>query len=214
MEELLTTKLYIPATRPELVPRPRLIERLNEGLGQNQGFGRKLTLIAAPAGFGKTTLMAEWVAGFRLKVESSVNSEQHSALDFQPVFAWLSLDEGDNDPTRFLSYFIAALKRIEGIDLPLEKTLSMIQSPQPRPTETILVSLINEIAAVNARIIFVLDDYHLIDAQPIHGALIFLLENMPPQMHLVIATREDPQLPLARLRALGPWRACRPPWRD
>jgi LuxR family maltose regulon positive regulatory protein len=203
VEELLTTKLYIPATRPELVPRPRLIERLNEGIRQNQGFGRRLTLISAPAGFGKTTLVAEWVAGFRLKVESSVHSEQHSAFDFQPVFAWLSLDEGDNDPTRFLSYFIAALKRIEGIDLPLEKTLSMIQSPQPRPTETILVSLINEMAAINARIIFVLDDYHLIDAQPIHGALSFLLENMPPQMHLVMATREDPQLPLARLRAQG-----------
>ncbi|NIQ89362.1 MAG: LuxR family transcriptional regulator, partial [Deltaproteobacteria bacterium] len=115
--------------------------------------------------------------------------------------AWLSLDEGDNDPTRFLAYFVAALQTIEAN---IGKgTLSALQSPQPPPTEAILTSLINEIAALPDRIILVLDDYHLIEAQPIHDALTFLLEHLPPQMHLVIATREDPHLPLARLRARG-----------
>jgi len=174
---LLKPKLYIPPIRPELVPRPRLIERLNAGLH------RKLTLISAPAGFGKTTLLSEWVAG----------SER-------PV-AWLSLDEGDNDPTRFLSYSIAALRTIEANIA--KGVLSALQSPQPPPAEDILTVLINEIAAIPGRIILVLDDYHLIEAEPIHDALTFLLRHLPPQMHLVIATRENPLLPLARLRARG-----------
>jgi len=187
-DTLLTTKLFIPTTRPELVPRPRLIERLDEGLH------RKLTIISAPAGFGKTTLVSEWIDTFRLdtpKENQIVNK-----------VAWLSLDEGDNDPARFLSYFIAAINQIEGIDATFGKgALSMLQSPQPPPTITILTSLINEIAAITIRIILVLDDYHLIDAQPIHDALSFLLENIPSQVHLVITTREDPPLSQARLRS-------------
>ena len=180
---LLQTKLYIPSPRPELVPRPRLIERLNEGLDQSQGFSRKLTLISAPAGFGKTTLVSEW-----------------SAACQQPV-AWLSLDEGDNDLTRFLAYFIAALRTIEAdIDPGL---LSALQSPQPPPTEAVLIALLNEIATHPDRLILVLDDYHLIEVQTIHNALTFLLEHLPSQIHLVIATRDDPHLPLARLRARG-----------
>ena len=120
---LLTTKFYIPQTRPELVRRSRLIERLNAGLRQNQGFGRKLTLISAPAGFGKTTLVSEWVA----------------SCD-RPV-AWLSLDDEDNDPTRFLTYVITALQTIEAnIEAGV---LSLLQSSQPRPTELILTSLRN-----------------------------------------------------------------------
>ena len=174
---ILATKLYIPPPRPKVVFRPRLIERLNEGLH------RKLTLISAPAGFGKTTLVSEWVAG----------CERPSA--------WLSLDEGDNDPTRFLAYLVAALQTIaanigEGV-------LGVIQSPQPPPTESILTALLNEITAVPDSFTLVLDDYHVIDSNPIDNALTFLLEHLPPQMHLVIATREDPDLPLARLRVQG-----------
>jgi LuxR family maltose regulon positive regulatory protein len=187
-ESLLTTKLFIPSTRPELVSRPRLVERLNGGLHH------KLTLISAPAGFGKTTLVSEWVENLRLAAKKENQIENR--------IAWLSLDESENDPARFLTYLIAALNQVEGIDATFGKgALSMLQSPQPPPTETILTSLINEIATIPDRIILVLDDYHLIDAQPIHDALTFHLEHLPQQMHLVIATREDPHLPLARLRA-------------
>ena len=180
MEQLLATKLYIPPTRPELVSRPRLIEQLNEGLH------RKMTLVSAPAGFGKSTLLSSWV--------SQVGSRKH--------VAWLSLDEGDNDLVRFLAYFIAALNQIEGKEGTIGKgALTMLQSPQPPPTETVLTPLINEIAAIPDKIILILDDYHLIETQHIHDALAFLLEHLPPKMHLVIATREDPRLPLSGIRA-------------
>jgi LuxR family maltose regulon positive regulatory protein len=174
---LLTTKLYIPPVRPELVSRPRLIERLNTGLH------RKLALISAPAGFGKTTLVIQW-------------------LERAPYpSAWLSLDESDNAPTRFLVYFIAALQTIK-TDIG-KGVLSALQSPQPPPAKAILTSLLNEITAIPDRIVLVLDDFHLIDAQSIYETLTFLLQHLPPRMHLVIATREDPLLPLARLRARG-----------
>lgn len=182
---VLATKLYVPPPRSKAVIRRRLIERMNEGIQ------RKLTLISASAGFGKTTLVSEWVAGCG-----------------RPV-AWLSLDEGDNDPTRFLTYLIAALQTImanigAGV-------LGVLQSPQPPPIESILTALINEIITIpnnpstlplvaGQRFIFVLDDYHVIDSKPVDNALTFLIEQLPPQMHLVIATREDPPLPLARLR--------------
>jgi LuxR family transcriptional regulator, maltose regulon positive regulatory protein len=183
--QILATKLYIPPPRPKVVLRPRLIERLNEGLRS----GRKLTLISAPAGFGKTTLVSEWVAGCE-----------------RPV-AWLSLDEGDNDPARFLAYLVAALQTLalsgaEGIAANIgEGVLGVLQAPQPPPTEAILTALLNEITALPDHFVLILDDYHVIDAQPVNQALTFLIEHLPPQMHLVIATREDPDLPLARLRA-------------
>ncbi len=174
---VLVTKLYIPRPRPKVIPRRRLIERLNEGLH------RKLTLISAPAGFGKTTLVSEWVA------------------DRGRLTAWLSLDEGDNDPARFLAYLVAALQTVatnigEGV-------LGGLQSPQPPPIESMLTALLNEITTLPDHIVLVLDDYHLIDAKPVDHAVAFLLEHLPPQMHLVMTTREDPQLPLARLRAPG-----------
>jgi LuxR family transcriptional regulator, maltose regulon positive regulatory protein len=191
MEELLTTKLFVPLNRPELVPRSNLIQRLTAGTHS----GRKLTLISAPAGFGKTTLVTEWLHN----LQGDAKQENHP----QPRIAWLSLDEGDNDPVRFLTYFLAALKHIQGIDLPLEKSVAILQSAQPPPIEALLTSLINEIATVHHRIILSLDDYHLIENQPIHDGIHFFLDHMPPQMHLIIATREDPLFPLSRLRAQG-----------
>jgi LuxR family maltose regulon positive regulatory protein len=188
---ILATKLYIPPPQPIVVTRPRLFQQLDEGLQ------RKLTLISAPAGFGKTTLISEWVAGRE-----------------QPI-AWLSLDEGDNDPVRFLTYLVAALQALElseakGIATPRspagkigEGVLGTLQAPQPPPIEPILTVLLNEITNIPGDMILVLDDYHAIDAKPVVNALDFLLRHQPPQMHLVIATREDPQLPLARLRARG-----------
>ncbi len=176
---LLSTKLYIPPLRSTNILRPRLVERLNEGLSAN----RKLTLISAPAGFGKTTLVSEWIAGCG-----------------RPA-AWLSLDEGDNDPARFLTYLIAALQTIApniGAG-----SLAVLQSPQPPHIESILTALLNEIAAVQESFVLILDDYHVMDSKPVDEALAFLLEHQPPRMHLVIATREDPHLPLARLRARG-----------
>ena len=181
---ILATKLYIPPPPAKVVVRPRLVERLNEVLH------RKLTLISAPAGFGKTTLISEWVASRKQR---------------EPLIrvAWLSLDEGDNDPTRFLTYLVTALQTIA----PDSDTglLSVLQSPNtpPPPTEAVLTTLLNEIIAISEHFVLVLDDYHLIDAKPIGDALTFLLEHLPPQMHLVITTREDPQLPVARLRARG-----------
>jgi LuxR family maltose regulon positive regulatory protein len=184
---LLHTKLHIPAVRPGLVSRSRLIERLNSGLD------RKLTVISAPAGFGKTTLVSEWLANLRLAAAKEGQITEG--------IAWLSLDESDNDLIRFLVYLVAALQTIEAN---IGKgVMSALQTPQPPPIEAVLTSLINEIAALPGRIALVLDDYHLIEAQPTHEALAFLLDHLPPQMHLVIATREDPPLPLARLRARG-----------
>jgi LuxR family maltose regulon positive regulatory protein len=176
-EPLLLTKLYIPPSRPNVVLRPRLIERMNEGLSG------KLTLISAPAGFGKTTLISEWTA----------NCER-------PV-AWLSLDEGDKDLVRFLSYMVAAIQTIKaGIG---EGLLAALQSPQTPQAEAILTTLINEISNFPKNFLLVLDDYHIIDSQPVDKALTFLVKHQPPHMHLLIATREDPSLPLARLRARG-----------
>jgi LuxR family maltose regulon positive regulatory protein len=189
VEQLLTTKLYIPPTRPELVPRPRLIEQLNEGFYS----GRKLTLISAPAGFGKTTLVTEWLDNLR------VDAEKESQTVYR--IAWLSLDESDSDPTRFLAYSIAALRTINANFA--KGALSALQSPQPPPTEAILTALINEIATIPDRIILVLDDYHIIGPSQVDDALTFLLEHLSPQMQLIIATREDPHLPLSRLRASG-----------
>lgn len=174
---ILATKLFIPPPRPQFVPRLHLIERLNAGLHH------KLTLISAAAGFGKTTLVSEWVVGS------------------QRPTAWLSLDESDSDPPRFLSYLIAAVQTIAptiGAGV-----LTVLQAPQPPPVDVLLTALLNEIASIPQPFALVLDDYHVLDSQPIDQALTFLLKHLPPQMHLVIATREDPMLPLAQLRARG-----------
>ncbi len=185
---LLATKLYVPQWRPGLVSRPRLVERLD------QGTERKLTLVSAPAGFGKTTLLAEWLG-------ASPASERPAA--------WVSLDQRDNDPALFWAYFIAALQTVQsGIG---ESTLSLLQSPQPPPIEALLGTLLNEIIAIaddpstgsSKSFVVILDDYHLIDAEPVHSGITFLLSHLPPQMHLVLASRSDPPLALARLRGRG-----------
>ncbi len=187
MDQLLYTKFYIPPAKPELVPRPRLIRQLKDGLL------RKLILISAPAGFGKTTLVSEWVGHLRL--EDPGNGRR---------IAWLSLDENDNEPTRFLVYFIHALKQVNRIDDGFgESLLAMIRSPQPPPNEIVLTSLINELADIPDDIILVLDDYHVIEAPAIDDALVFLLDHLPPNLHLTITSRVDPSLPLPRLRARG-----------
>ena len=197
---ILATKLFIPPPRPGVVLRQRLIERLNEGLAK----GRKLTLISAPAGFGKTTLISEWIADCGRQREPAV----HEPSVREPLVraAWLSLDEGDNDPIRFLAYLIAALQTLSsktgGANIGVG-ALAMVQSPQPPPIETILIALVNEIVSIQDEFVLVLDDYHMIDAKSVDNTLTFLVEHAPPQMHLVIATREDPHLTLARLRARG-----------
>jgi LuxR family transcriptional regulator, maltose regulon positive regulatory protein len=175
--QILATKLYIPSPRSRIVLRLRLIDRLNEGVSG------KLTLISAPAGFGKTTLVSEWAA------------------DCGRPVAWLSLDEGDNDLTRFFTYLVAALRTIAadiGTGL-----LTVLQTPQLPSSESILTNLLNDITAIPDDFILVLDDYHLIEDKRVDQAVDFLIERLPPQMHLLITTREDPQLPLARLRARG-----------
>ena len=177
---LLATKLHRPLPRTHLVRRPQLAKRLT------QGAVGPLTLVSAPAGFGKTTLLAQWLA------ESGMPS------------AWLSLEPGDNEPVRFLSYVIAALQTLD----PHLGTVAftLLQMPQQAAAETVLTLLTNDVGSPGrdrGDFVLVLDDYHVIDAQPIDHALTFLVEHLPPQMHLVIATREDPPLPLARLRVRG-----------
>ena len=172
---ILTTKLYSPPTRPEFVPRPRLIERLTEGMT-----GR-LTLVSAPAGFGKTTLLSDW-----------------ANQDDKPV-AWYSLDSSDNNPLVFVSYLIAALQTVDkNIGA---AALSMLQSPQPPPLESALITLINSIAQRTSDFALVLDDYHQVDNAGIHELLAFLIEHQPAQMHIILTTRADPSLSLAKLRA-------------
>jgi LuxR family transcriptional regulator, maltose regulon positive regulatory protein len=175
--QIITTKLFIPSPRPELVSRPRLLERLESGLAT------KLTLITAQAGFGKTTLLSEWISQCG-----------------KPV-CWLSLDEGDNDLQRFLKYFIVALQRVYS-DLG-EDVLVALQSPKSQPTEVLLAWLINDITTTDEPLVFVLDDYHVITQPEIQQLLLFLLDHMPAQMHLIISSRSDPPWPLARLRVRG-----------
>lgn len=192
--DLLQTKLYVPRLRPSLVPRPHLIEKLNQGLH------RKLTLISAPAGFGKTTLVSEWVDNSQATPRDTTLTIDKGEAGVNRI-AWLSLDEGDSDPTRFLTYFVAALQMaVPTIGVGV---LAALQLPQSPPPDAILTALLNEITAVPDNFILVLDDYHVLDVPAIDEALTFLLDHLPPQMHLVITTREDPNLPLARYRARG-----------
>ncbi len=174
---VLATKLYRPPPRPSVVRRPRLVEQLQTGLSG------KLTLLSAPAGFGKTTLLSDWLAS-----------------STQPV-AWLSLEEADADPIRFLTYVVAALQTASaevGAGV-----MRAFNSPQPPPILALLTPLLNDLSCLTESLILVLDDYHRSATAPIDQALTFLLEHLPPHLHLVIATREDPDLPLGRWRGRG-----------
>jgi LuxR family transcriptional regulator, maltose regulon positive regulatory protein len=176
-DQLLATKLYAPFTRADLTARPRLTGRLDEGTKA------KLTLVVAPAGCGKSTLLGEWVLQSNLPV------------------GWLALEEGDDDPARFLRYVIAAIQTVEpeiGGD-----ALSVLGSPQRLPTRAVSTMLVNGLAAVPHDLGLILDDYHAIESEAVHATLAFLLEHLPPQMHLIIASRTDPPLPLTRLLASG-----------
>ena len=183
---LLDTKLYLPSSRPGLVARPRLGERLDRGTTS------KLTLVSSPAGFGKTTLLAHWLTQW-LRA-SNPPADPRSG-------AWLSLDRGDNDPASFWAYVIAALRRT-GLRLGAS-ALGLLQGPQAPPIEAVLTALINDFGAIEMDIVLVLDDFHLIEASDVHDQMAFLLNHLPPRLHLVIASRSDPPLPLARLRARG-----------
>jgi len=177
---LLATKLNVPRLRPDLVPRPRLAQRLDAGRG------RGLVLVCAPAGYGKTVLLAEWARRGR-----------HPA-------AWLSLDAGDNDPARFWRHTVAALDRVRpGIS---ERIGPLLGPPPPRSFEPLVTALINEVAGrpdADEPRLLVLDDYHVISSQLVHESVGFLLEHRPPGLHLALASRSDPPLALARLRARG-----------
>jgi LuxR family maltose regulon positive regulatory protein len=202
-DSLIQTKLTAPPPRSAVVARPRLLARLDAGL---RG---PLTLIAAPAGFGKTTLLATWLRqNEKLKIENEKSSaesdhSQFSIVNSQFNVAWLSLDAADNDPLRFWRYLLSALDLLQpGIAAPF---LANIQAFQPASLRAMLhpegTRLLNALGALPADALLVLDDYHVIDAPAIHQALTFLLDHMPPRLHLVIASRTDPPLPLARMRA-------------
>src|SRR6266568_5040967 len=176
---LLATKLHVPRPQPGFVPRPRLAAALDEGLA------RQLVLVCAPAGSGKTVLLADWVG-----------------RDGRLV-AWLSLDAADNDPARFWRHVVAALDRVRpGI---AERAGSLLGPPAPPSFEGLVTALVNELAAQPGEdeVLLVVDDYHLIEAQPVHASLEFLVEHLPPGLDLVVASRADPPLPLPRLRAGG-----------
>jgi len=193
---LLTTKLYIPPLPSSLTPRPHLVERLNAGLEA----GHKLTLVSAPAGFGKTTLLCEWFEHWGKATTGST-----------PGLSWLSLDESDNDPARFWSYLIGALQTVH--PSVGEAVLPMLDSLAPSLTssavhdgaggmQALLVGLINELVAAGPEpLVLILDDLHVLHERRIHDALAFLVEHLPPHVHVVLASRADPPWPLARLRA-------------
>ena len=180
---LLETKFYVPRSRRDLVPRPRLSERLDRGSGS------KLMLVSAPAGFGKTTLLTEWLAA------------GPAAPADERLAAWLSLDRGDNDLASFWTYVIAAL-RTAAPEVG-ENALALLQASGPPPIETVLTTLLNDLSATAGDIVLVLDDYHVIDASDVQDGMAFLLDHLPARLHVVIASRADPALPLARLRARG-----------
>jgi LuxR family maltose regulon positive regulatory protein len=183
---LLATKFHIPPRRAGLVARPRLLEQFQRGLDEN----RKLTLISAPAGYGKSILVADWVANL-----------QSSIKDQKSATSWLSLEESDSQPDRFFTYFVAALRRAD--DLFCAELFATLQSGQVPPPDYLLATLVNEMLGWETPHFLVLDDFHHIQDVAILDTLTALLTHQPLNFHLVLVTREDPPLPLARLRARG-----------
>jgi LuxR family maltose regulon positive regulatory protein len=178
---VLGTKLHLPSPRRRLVQRSRLIDQMVADGGEEA----RLVLVAAPAGFGKTTFLAQWLAAERL----------------QRRVAWLALDSGDADLRLFLTHLVAAIQTAEpeaGVD-----ALALLEAGAATPTDAVLVSLINDLDILAGPMVVALDDYHAIDGAAVHEAVTFLLENLPPQVTLAMSTRADPPLPLSRLRACG-----------
>ena len=180
---LLETKLFLPRPRSGVVLRPRLRERLQQGLAA------KLMLVSAPAGFGKTTLLVDWMAAVSASPGADIST------------AWVSLDASDNDPATFWNYLIAALRTVAP-DVGAE-ALGLLQEPQPPSIQLVLTTLLNDLGAADVEVVLVLDDYHVIDSLEVQTGMAFLLDHLPPRLHLVIASRADPALPLSRLRARG-----------
>jgi len=188
-ERLLRTKLYVPALRPDWVPRLHLLKRLDAGLQ------RKLTLVSAPAGSGKTTLLSAWLH----RLDGA--REALPAEGKRPAAAWLSLDQGDNDALRLFSYLLAALQEVDSqIGRDIAPTLAATKTPA---LSEWVIALVNDIARLPTPLVLVLDDYHLIHELAIHEALALLIDRQPPSLHVVIATRHDPPFPLPRWRAHG-----------
>lgn len=182
-DSLLMTKLHLPSLSHNLVSRPHLTTQLNEILQ------RKLTFITAPAGYGKTILLCEWLA-------SLPSNDLHTVPR-----AWVSLEEGDNEPSRFWSYVLTALDQLHpGLS---DQTLALLQSPQPPSIQTILATQINALLTINRDFVLVLDNYHVIVTKSIHSDVAFLLEHMPPQMHIILLSRSFPPFSLSRLRTHG-----------
>src|SRR5215217_8067748 len=177
--EVLATKLFVPSPRPQAISRPRLTGRLTDALQA----GRRLTLVSAPAGFGKTALFAEWIAQLR---------RQEPGLRV----AWLSLEDSDNDPVRFLTYLAAAL---HGADPDVGPEEHDVRSS----AEAALTALINDLSRGARPMILFLDDFQVIENPSVRDAVVFLLDHLPPTTHVALASRSDPLLPLARLRAGG-----------
>lgn len=195
---ILTTKLYIPPPRAELVPRPRLTQRLDESLARTPS----ISLISAPPGFGKTTLLSEWIyqknAGEQGSRGAGAGLSPASPLPRSPAVSWVSLDEQDNDPVRFWNYVIAALEKIQpGVGV---NALTLLHAPQTSPIEETLIALINAAVTIPQPFTLVLDDYHLIEREAIHQAFAFFLDHLPPQMHLILISRTVPPVPLTRFR--------------
>jgi LuxR family transcriptional regulator, maltose regulon positive regulatory protein len=199
---LLATKLFAPPPRPKIVPRSRLLAQLDRALTV------PLTLLAAAAGSGKTTLLADWlserqkVKGQRQKDDESDESFLPFTFDLLPFkVAWLSLDAGENDLATFVRYLVAACQRL--MSAAGQATLTLLQQPALLSASALLAPLVNDLATLPNASVLVLDDAHVLTAPEVHVGLAFLLDHLPPQLHLVIASREDPPLPLARLRARG-----------
>ena len=179
---VLDTKLHVPRLRPSVVARARLAARLDEGCRGG------LVVVSAPAGFGKTTVICDWVVA-------------RQGGDRDVGVAWLSLDEGDNDLARFLTFLVLAVRTTSS--QVGEQVLARLRSAQPVPTDEVLTTVLNEVAELPRDVVLVLDDFHVIDSEEVDQAMVFLIEHLPPQLRVVIATREDPRMPLARWRARG-----------
>lgn len=189
LNRLLETKFHIPPWRAGGVSRPRLVDKLRAGVNER----RKLTLVSAPAGYGKTTLVVDWLS------QMDKSSRSSSAVQTHDQVARLSLDDADNDPAHFLGYWLSALRRVE--ESFGQSAHSLLGMPRIPPLAEILDELINDLAGLETQILLVLDDYHVINSQAVHDALEYFIDHQPAQLHLVITTREDPP---CRCRACAP----------